>query len=417
MVGGQLREPVHALLHHRFQQIDFRREVPVDGARADPGTPGHLRQRHRWPLLGERALRGGQHRGAVAGGVAAGGGWGSQFVTAFRFRPGQPGQATRTVSKYGLSDPILSTDKASMSSSQRLILVTGATGRQGGATARKLLADGHAVRALVRDPHAPAARALAAAGAELAVGDFDDPTTLPAALAGATALFAVPPATYDPDGWDVEREARRGEALVDAARRAGVAQIVFTGIASFNEDTSWGASGKHRIETAVAASGARYTLLRPVRFMENYLLRGLPIDGIVDGVHRHMFPADRPMKVIAVADVAEIAALAFADPDRFHGQTLELAGDALTPSDAAAAIAAATGHPVRYQELDEAYAASLGESIAYTWRLMRETGGWRADIDTVRAIHPTLRTFDTWLTETGAAQIKSLLDSDRLPTA
>ncbi|MEU0876212.1 NmrA family NAD(P)-binding protein [Nocardia brasiliensis] len=123
------------------------------------------------------------------------------------------------------------------------------------------------------------------------------------------------------------------------------------------------------------------------------------------------------MKVIAVADIAEIAALAFADPDRFHGQTLELAGDALTPPDAAVAIAAATGHPVRYQELDEAYAASLGESIAYTWRLMRETGGWRADIDTVRAIHPTLRTFDTWLTETGAAQIKSLLDSDRLPTA
>ncbi|WP_147144411.1 NmrA family NAD(P)-binding protein, partial [Nocardia ninae] len=236
------------------------------------------------------------------------------------------------------------------------------------------------------------------------------PDTLSAALAGVTALFAVPPAVYDPQGWDVDREAQRGIALVDAARRAGVEQIVFTGIASFNSDDAWGADGKTRIEEAVAASGARYTLLRPVRFMENYLMRGMPIDGIVDGVHRHLFPADRPLKVIALADIADIAALAFADPDRFHGRTLELAGDALTPPDAAAAIAAATGHPVRYQELDEAAAAELGDMIAHTWRLVRATGGWHADIAATREIHPGLRTFDTWLAETGAAQIKSLLD-------
>ncbi|MFD6156784.1 NmrA family NAD(P)-binding protein [Nocardia sp. NPDC060256] len=304
-----------------------------------------------------------------------------------------------------------------MSPQHNLVLVTGATGKQGGATARRLLADGRAVRALVRDPHAPAARALAAAGAELAVGDFDTPGTLPAALAGAAALFAVPPAAYGPHGWDVELEAQRGEALVDAARRAGVEQIVFTGIASFNGDNTWGASGKNRIEAAIAASGTRYTLLRPVRFMENYLMRDFPVDGIVDGVHRHLFPADQPMKVIALADIADIAALAFADPDRLHGKTLELAGDALTPPTAAEAITKATGHQVRYQELDEAAAAELGDSIAHTWRLIRATGGWRADIAAIREIHPGLRTFDTWLTETGAAQIKSLLDGDRASAA
>ncbi|MFI6168187.1 NmrA family NAD(P)-binding protein [Nocardia sp. NPDC051052] len=306
-----------------------------------------------------------------------------------------------------------------MSPQHNLVLVTGATGKQGGATARRLLADGRAVRALVRDPHAPAARTLAAAGAELAVGDFDTPDTLPAALAGVTALFAVPPAAHGPRGWDADLEAQRGEALVDAARRAGVEQIVFTGIASFHGDgdNTWGASGKNRIEAAIAASGTRYTLLRPVRFMENYLMRGFPVDGIVDGVHRHLFPADQPMKVIALADIAAIAALAFADPDRLHGKTLELAGDAVTPSSAAEAITNATGHPVHYQELDEAAAAELGDSIARTWRLMRATGGWRADIAALREIHPALRTFDAWLAETGAAQIKSLLDSDQVSAA
>lgn len=304
-----------------------------------------------------------------------------------------------------------------MSPQHNLVLVTGATGKQGGATARRLLADGTAVRALVRDPHAPAARELAAAGAELAIGDFDSPESLSPALAGATALFVVPPAAYGPDGWDVEREGQRGETLVAAARRAGVEQIVFTGIASFSDDTSWGTAGKNRIEAAIAASGARYTLLRPVRFMENYLMRGYPFDGIVDGVHRHLFVADKPLQMIAVADIADIAALAFADPDRFHAHTLELAGDAITPLAAAEAITRATGHPIRYQELAESEVAHLGESIVRTWQLVRETGGWRADIPALREIHPGLRTFDTWLTETGAAQIKSLLDNDRVGSA
>ncbi|MET9283718.1 NmrA family NAD(P)-binding protein [Nocardia beijingensis] len=299
-----------------------------------------------------------------------------------------------------------------MSPQHNLILVTGATGKQGGTTARRLLADGRAVRALVRDAHAPAAQELAAAGAELVVGDFDAPETLPAALAGVSGLFLVPPAAYGAEGWDVDLEAARGEAIVEAARAAGVRQIVFTGIASMGDSTSWGATGKKRIEDAIIASGLQYTLLRPVRFMENYLLRTSLVDGIKDGVHRHLFPAEGPMKVIAVADIGDIAGLAFADPDRFHGRVLELAGDVLVPPVAAAAISAATGHQVSYHEVGEAEADAIGAEIGNTWRLMRHTGGWRADVDEIRAIHPGLRTFDTWLAETGAAQIKALLDRE-----
>ena len=48
----------------------------------------------------------------------------------------------------------------------KVVLVTGATGQQGGATARHLLANGWPVRALTRDPNSPAALALAEAGAK-----------------------------------------------------------------------------------------------------------------------------------------------------------------------------------------------------------------------------------------------------------
>ena len=78
-----------------------------------------------------------------------------------------------------------------MSNSDKLIVVTGATGRQGGATTRHLLAQGWRVRALVRDPNKPAAQELAAKGAELAQGDLDDRASLDRALSGAYGAFSV----------------------------------------------------------------------------------------------------------------------------------------------------------------------------------------------------------------------------------
>ncbi|MCU1648227.1 MAG: NmrA family transcriptional regulator [Nocardia sp.] len=296
-----------------------------------------------------------------------------------------------------------------MSALNDLILVTGATGQQGGATARRLLAAGRPVRALVRDPESAAAQELAAAGAELARGDFDDPETLTAALSGARAVFVVPPAAFGPHGWDIELEARRGVDLVTAAQAAGLDQIIFTGIASFDREDSWGANGKRRIEEAIQAGDLHWTILRPVRFMENYLAQALVVDGIHDGAHRHLFPADRPIQMVAVADIAEFALLAFTDPERFHGHVIELAGDALTMVAAATEISSVTGHPVHYEEIPEAEASALGESIVNVWRMSREGRGWHAGIPALREIHPGLRTFDAWLAETGAAQLKPLL--------
>ncbi|WP_280377767.1 NmrA/HSCARG family protein [Nocardia wallacei] len=297
-----------------------------------------------------------------------------------------------------------------MSESNGPILVTGATGKQGGATARHLLAHGHPVRALVRDTETAAARELSRLGAELVAGDFDAPATLRTAVAGARGVFAVPPSPMDPTSDAKDLEARRGVHLVEAARAAGVDHFVFTGIGSFSGGERI-AAGKDVIEQAVIAGGMRYTLLRPVRFMENYLVRGAPIDGISGGVHRHLFAPDHPVQMIAVDDIGVIAALAFAEPERFHGRILELAGDEQTPTAATARISEATGIPVRYHQLTGAEVAALGEPIASVARLVGDGGaGWHADIQALRVIHPGLRTFADWLAETGAAQLKSLLD-------
>ncbi|MFE4977390.1 NmrA family NAD(P)-binding protein [Kitasatospora sp. NPDC056651] len=290
-----------------------------------------------------------------------------------------------------------------------LVAVTGATGKQGGATARRLLAAGRPVRALVRDRTAPAAVALARAGAELAHADLDDPAGLGPALAGATALFAVPPVAYGPSGTDTEREFARGRALADAAAATGIRQVVFTGVAS-TTGAAFTAPGKRRTEEYLRERIPLVTVLRPVRFMTNYLgINGFSLDGIVDGVHRHLFTPDDPLQVIALEDIAEFAALAFEQPERFAGRTLELAGDAPTPVEAAAAISAATGIPVRYQQLTHDEAAALNPEFAEVRDQWAAGHRWHADIEALRVIHPGLRTLDDWLAETGGAALRAQL--------
>lgn len=284
------------------------------------------------------------------------------------------------------------------------ILVTGATGKQGGATARRLLELGHPVRALVRDPAAPAAVALAAAGATLVPGDMDHPATLAPALDGVEGVFGIPPVEFDQDAM-----AARGRSLIDAAAAAGVAQVVFSTVASTSAPTP-GAAGKAAIERYLHDHVAQPTVLRPVRFMTNYLGTVVAgIDGIADGVHRHLFPAHEPMQVIALEDIAEFVAMAFADPARFAGRTLELAGDDPTPVAAAAAISEATGIPVEYHELTDDEAEALGPEIAEVRKRWHAGHRWHADIEALRVIHPGLRTLSDWLTESGTKAIRAHL--------
>ncbi|MFB6889959.1 NmrA family NAD(P)-binding protein [Kitasatospora sp. NPDC056327] len=309
------------------------------------------------------------------------------------------------------TEPIRSGNGAG-AATRGIVAVTGATGKQGGATARRLLAGGRPVRALVRDRTSPAAVALAKAGAELAVADFDDPSSLVPALAGATALFAVPPVVYGPSGSDTERETARGRALADAAAGAGVGQVVFTGVAS-TSGKAFAVPEKRRVEQYLRERVPQVTVLRPVRFMTNFLgLPGIGFDGIADGVHRHLFPPDEPLQIIALEDIAEFAALAFEQPERFAGRTLELAGDDPTPVEAVAAISAATGIPVRYEQLTHDEAFALNPQFAEVRQDWEDGHRWYADIEVLRVVHPGLRTLRDWLAETGAAALRARLLGD-----
>src|SRR6266540_5812875 len=102
----------------------------------------------------------------------------------------------------------------------KVISVTGATGQQGGAVARKLLADGWKIRALTRDLDKPAAQALANAGAELAAGDMDSRSELDAAFDGAYGVFSVQNFWLPNVGY--EGEIKQGKNVANAAKAAEI---------------------------------------------------------------------------------------------------------------------------------------------------------------------------------------------------
>lgn len=286
----------------------------------------------------------------------------------------------------------------------RTVLVTGATGNQGGAAARSLLRDGWHVRALVRDPHAPAARDLHSAGAELVPGDMTDRDGLTAAMRDAHGVFSVQPANSAPHF--TEDEVRMGVNVAEAALAAGVRHLVYTSVGGADRGSGishW--NTKWEIEQHLATLDLPVTVLRPVMFMENHANAAYGVTGEFS-VLRMVAPAAR-IQMIAVADIGEFAALALADPDRYLGRTLELAGDELTREDAVAAIERATGRELHLPPIPREVLQRIGADLDDLERA-KNFGGWQADIPALRALHPALLTFPAWLEHEGKARFERL---------
>lgn len=286
----------------------------------------------------------------------------------------------------------------------RTVLVTGATGNQGGAAARSLLRDGWHVRALVRDVSTPAARVLRSAGAELVPGDMTDRDGLTAAMRDAHGVFSVQPANGAPHF--NEGEVRMGVNVAEAALAAGVRHLVYTSVGGADRGSGishW--NTKWEIEQHIATLDLPVTVLRPVMFMENHAHAHYGVTGELS-VLRMSAPAAR-IQMIAVADIGEFAALALADPDRYLGQALELAGDELTREDAVTAIARATGRELHLPPIPREVAQRLGTDLDDLDRA-KNFGGWQADIPALRALHPSLLTFPAWLEREGKTLFERL---------
>ncbi|MFS8199339.1 NmrA family NAD(P)-binding protein [Streptomyces sp. CWNU-52B] len=291
------------------------------------------------------------------------------------------------------------------------VLVTGATGRQGGATARALLAAGVPVRALVRDPATDRAKAVEALGAELVPGDLHDRGSVTRAAEGARAVFSVQMPGLTESGFDFQGEVAQAVNLIEGAKAAGVTQFVHTSVSGAGqhvEDPGWaegrwasseGTLGaKTAIQDRVREAGFPYwTLLKPGFFMENFLpsMGFLFPRGIEGGLVSVLKPATR-LSLAAVDDIGTAAAAAFAEPQRFHEVELELASDYLSMSQIAETLSRALGTDLSAPDLteEEALAAGMPPMGASHDRL--NVTGQPARPEYASAFGIPLTTFESW---------------------
>ncbi|MGH2413553.1 MAG: NmrA/HSCARG family protein [Microcystaceae cyanobacterium] len=256
---------------------------------------------------------------------------------------------------------------------QRIILVTGATGNQGGAVARHLLQRGNfKVRAFVRDPNKPAAQALQQAGAELVAGEFSDRASLERALPGARGVFSVQNFQAG-----LEAEIRQGKAVADAAKAVGIEHFVYSSVGSAERNTGIPHfDSKFQVEEYIRAIGLPYTIMRPVFFFYNYnAMRPM----VENGTLSQPLSPETKLQQLSEEDYGEMVAEVFERPADFLNREKEVASVDMTMTEVAAAFSRVLGKTVEYQQIPvEAFEQQAGAEVTLMYRWF-ENVGYAAD--------------------------------------
>jgi len=272
----------------------------------------------------------------------------------------------------------------------KVILVTGATGHQGGATLRKLVERGFPVRAITRDTDQPKARQLGH-GAEVVRGDLDDQASLTRSMDGVHGVFSV----QNPQSAGIEGEIRQGINVADAAKRSRISHFIYTSVGSADQNTGIPHfDSKFQIEEHIRRTGMHYTILRPVFFMENWLgMRQMIEEGTLA---LPLEPTTR-LQLIAVDDIGGVAATAFEHSGKWQDRAFELAGDELSMTELAEVFTRMSNREVRYVKVPwDEFEAKAGKEMTTMYRWFQDTG-YHADISAVRQEYPPLMTFTRWI--------------------
>ena len=286
-----------------------------------------------------------------------------------------------------------------MTPEEKIVLVTGATGRQGGAVIRHMVPKGWKLRALTFKSSGPAVQNLVDQGIEVVRGNLEDPGSLDRAARGVYGGYSVQ------DFWSVgaKREIQQGKNMADAAKKAGVEHLVYASVGGAERNSGidhW--ESKWEIENYIRKVGLPATFIRPAAFMENYYIQQVEV-GILKGKLVDPIRGDKPYQTIASDDIGAFVALAFDRPKEFIGTALEIAGSELTNLEAAQVFSRVLGRPVKFQKLPMLVVRLfMGKEFYQMFRWFNQAG-FQADIPALRRRYPDihLQTLEEWLRAEG----------------
>jgi uncharacterized protein YbjT (DUF2867 family) len=278
--------------------------------------------------------------------------------------------------------------------SQRSVLVVGATGKQGGAVANHLLSEEYGefdVHALTRSPESEHARTLADRGATIVGGDLQNENSYREAVEDVDAVYCM---THFVAGYDSEVE--QGTNMAEVAADGGVDQFVFSSVGGAERDTGVPHfESKWEVEQRIRDLDLPATIVRPVFFMQNFEMQR---ETIADGTIVFPFAEGNPVQMVDVDNIGAFVATALADPDRYIGEAVELAGDERTLEAVAEVFSAPLRTNVETQHVPmDAARERMGEDQALMFEWISEYG-YEADIDDLdREYEIELTDFETYV--------------------
>ena len=276
-----------------------------------------------------------------------------------------------------------------MVANQRKILVTGATGQQGGSLARLLLQKKHKVYALTRNTQSPAAQDLRNKGANVVKGDLDDSDSLERAVKDVESIFLM--GTPFEDG--TEGETRRGKLMADISKENKVEHLVYSSVANADKNTGIPHfESKYKVEQHIKNLGIPYTIIGPTFFMENLLGPGLE-----QGQLALPLSSSTTLQQSALENIGEFSALVIERRKPFLGKRIDIASDEVTGEQAAKILSNELGHRIRYVHIPLEQVRQANEDMArmYEWY---ESEGTSIDIASLHQEYPEVNwlTFKDW---------------------
>jgi uncharacterized protein YbjT (DUF2867 family) len=274
------------------------------------------------------------------------------------------------------------------------VLVTGATGNQGGAVARHLLAQDAKVRALTRNPNSAKAQELIALGAELAVGDLTEMASLDRALNGINVVFSVQ--DFWAKGVGYQGEVQQGLNLANAALRARVAHFIQSGMAQGTRiEGIEHFESKRAICDHVKKIGLPHTIIGTVYFMDNFLdpKRG---GGMTFPTLSGTLKTNTKMHMLAVDDLGAIATHIIKNRERFLGKYIDVASDCLTLSEMKRIYERVSGK-VPKSWLLPAWVLRLFNKDFAKQLAWQNDPGWSFSVEPSRSMNPALTSFEQFI--------------------
>jgi uncharacterized protein YbjT (DUF2867 family) len=292
------------------------------------------------------------------------------------------------------------------------ILVTGATGKQGGAVIKALLASPDSkdikIVALTRNAESPSAKALALQAPEqikLLAGDLKDPIAIFAnAPEKIKKVFFVSLPDMSPMS-DGSSEEVKGKALIDASLEHGVGHFVYTSVDRHGSDSDANdtdvphfyrkANVEKYLKETCKGTQMQWTILRPTAFMEN-VAAGFA-GKVFPTAWKVGLPPGTKLQLIATADIGYFGAQALLHTKEFAGRAIGLAGDDLTFEEANAIFREQVGSdiPTTYGIVGSALLWAI-KDVGLMFKFWKETG-YAADIKSLREEYPGLLSFKDWL--------------------